>query len=70
MEAAVSISQGEETESRSIPGVDALRSAPRFDLCVIDEAHEIFAAIYKRFDRWGDYALHAPPMPLASDPTH
>lgn len=36
-------------------GADALRTVPRFDLCVIDEAHEIFAAIYKRYDRWGEY---------------
>lgn len=36
-------------------GLEVLRGAPRFDLCVIDEAHEIFAAIYKRFDRWGEY---------------
>ena len=34
-------------------GSEALRAAPRFDLCVIDEAHEIFAGIYKRFDRHG-----------------
>lgn len=30
-----------------------LRTAERFDLVVIDEAHEIFAGIYKRFDRHG-----------------
>jgi hypothetical protein len=34
-------------------GSEMLRAAPRFDLCVIDEAHEIFAGIYKRFDRHG-----------------
>jgi len=34
-------------------GSEMLRAAPRFDLCVIDEAHEIFAGIYKRFDRQG-----------------
>jgi hypothetical protein len=34
-------------------GSEILRSAERFDLCVIDEAHEIFAGIYKRFDRHG-----------------
>ncbi len=34
-------------------GAAALRDGERFDLCVIDEAHEVFAAIYKRFDREG-----------------
>lgn len=34
-------------------GSELLRAAPRFDLCVIDEAHEIFAGIYRRFDRHG-----------------
>lgn len=34
-------------------GSELLCAAPRFDLCVIDEAHEIFAGIYKRFDRHG-----------------
>jgi superfamily II DNA or RNA helicase len=36
-------------------GSRLLRQASPFDLCVIDEAHEIFAAIYKRFDRNGCY---------------
>ncbi len=36
-------------------GADALGSAPGFDLCVIDEAHEIFSGIYRRFDREGAY---------------
>ncbi len=30
-----------------------LRAAERFDLCVIDEAHEVFAGIYRRFDASG-----------------
>jgi len=34
-------------------GAARLRAAERFDLVVIDEAHEIFAGIYKRFDRHG-----------------
>lgn len=38
-------------------GADVLFGVPPFDLCVIDEAHEIFAGIYKRFDRDGVY-LH------------
>jgi hypothetical protein len=36
-------------------GRDALLAAERFDLCVIDEAHEVFAGLYKRFDRFGEY---------------
>ena len=36
-------------------GRDVLLGAPAFDLCVIDEAHEIFAGVYKRFDRHGVY---------------
>lgn len=36
-------------------GVDVLLGAPPFDLCVIDEAHEIFAGLYKRFDKYGAY---------------
>lgn len=40
-------------------GRDALLSAGRFDLCVIDEAHEVFASLYKRFDRFGEYQEEA-----------
>jgi SNF2 family DNA or RNA helicase len=36
-------------------GASLLKSVEPFDLCVIDEAHEIFAAIYKRFSRDGVY---------------
>lgn len=36
-------------------GRDALLAAEPFDLCVIDEAHEVFAGIYKRFDKFGQY---------------
>lgn len=39
----------------SVKGRDALRLAEAFDLCVIDEAHEVFAGIYKRFDKFGLY---------------
>jgi superfamily II DNA or RNA helicase len=35
-------------------GAEALAASGRFDLCVIDEAHEIFAGIYRRYDRHGD----------------
>lgn len=34
-------------------GAAILRDAQVFDLCVIDEAHEIFANIYRRFDKHG-----------------
>ena len=36
-------------------GSSLLRSVAPFNLCVIDEAHEIFAGIHKRFDRYGYY---------------
>src|SRR5262245_11389174 len=31
-------------------GLEQLRASGPFDLCVVDEAHEIFAGIYRRFD--------------------
>ena len=36
-------------------GAEILRQTDPFDLCVIDEAHEIFANIYRRFDKDGNY---------------
>ncbi len=36
-------------------GFERLRSGPPFDLCLIDEAHEVFAGIHRRFDRDGVY---------------
>ena len=36
-------------------GEAALSAAEHFDLCVVDEAHEVFAGIYRRFDQWGEY---------------
>ena len=36
-------------------GFERLRNAPPFDLCLIDEAHEVFAGIHRRFDRYGAY---------------
>ena len=39
----------------SASGSQRLAAAPPFDLCVIDEAHEMFAGIYRRFDRLGVY---------------
>jgi hypothetical protein len=41
-------------------GRDALLASEPFDLCVIDEAHEVFAGIYKRFDKFGIYMDDAP----------
>lgn len=40
---------GTETVSR------ILATGEPFDLAVIDEAHELFAGIYRRYDRHGDY---------------
>jgi hypothetical protein len=34
-------------------GAALLQGSERFDLCVVDEAHEVFANIYKRFDKSG-----------------
>jgi Helicase conserved C-terminal domain/SNF2-related domain len=36
-------------------GSEPLAAAPPFDLVVIDEAHEIFAGLHKRYDREGQY---------------
>src|ERR1700688_817276 len=38
-----------------IKGCALLRTSDPFDLVVIDEAHEVFATIYKRFDKDGNY---------------
>ncbi len=36
-------------------GFARLSGSPPFDLCLIDEAHEVFAGIHRRFDRDGVY---------------
>ena len=36
-------------------GSEALSNTLPFDLCIIDEAHEVFAGIHRRFDRHGIY---------------
>ncbi|HEY0882049.1 MAG TPA: helicase-related protein, partial [Archangium sp.] len=36
-------------------GAEVLRAAEPFDLCVIDEAHEVFAGLYKRYTPAGEY---------------
>lgn len=41
-------------------GAAALGAGERFDLCVVDEAHEVFASIYKRFDRGGSIREDSP----------
>ena len=40
-------------------GFERLSVAP-FDLCIIDEAHEMFAGIYRRYDRDGNYVEDSP----------
>ncbi|HTX39343.1 MAG TPA: SNF2-related protein, partial [Bryobacteraceae bacterium] len=46
-------------------GAAILRESEPFDLCVIDEAHEIFANIYRRFDKHGIYDPEAPDARMA-----
>ena len=46
-------------------GVAALSASERFDLCVVDEAHEVFASIYKRFDRGGSIREDSPHARIA-----
>ncbi len=46
-------------------GSAALKAAEPFDLCVIDEAHEIFAGLYKRYDRFGVYQPASPHAQMA-----
>jgi superfamily II DNA or RNA helicase len=41
-------------------GAAILENSEPFDLCVIDEAHEVFANIYRRFDRDGNYREDSP----------
>jgi superfamily II DNA or RNA helicase len=41
-------------------GAEVLRDSEPFDLCVIDEAHEVFANIYRRFDKHGNYRADSP----------
>ena len=36
-------------------GFERLRQAPPFDLCLIDEAHEVFAGIHRRYTKDGAY---------------
>jgi uncharacterized lipoprotein YbaY len=47
-------------------GGAALRDSERFELCVIDEAHEIFAGIYRRYDRKGELRADSPHAQIAS----
>jgi hypothetical protein len=44
----------------SEPGADVLQEVEPFDLCVIDEAHEVFSGIYRRFGKSGDLTLDSP----------
>jgi Helicase conserved C-terminal domain/SNF2-related domain len=47
-------------------GAALLQASDRFDLCVIDEAHEVFAGIYRRFDREGGARDDSPYARMAS----
>lgn len=42
-------------QAGSEKGRNAFLASARFDLCVIDEAHEVFAGLYKRYDKFGEY---------------
>jgi len=46
-------------------GLARLSGAAAFDLCVVDEAHEVFASLYRRFDRAGRYLAEAPHAKIA-----
>jgi SNF2 family DNA or RNA helicase len=46
-------------------GAEFSRECERFDLYVIDEAHEVFADIYRRFDKEGDYLSDSPEARIA-----
>jgi adenine-specific DNA-methyltransferase len=46
-------------------GLERLLASGPFDLCVVDEAHEVFAGIYRRFDRSGFYLDDSPHARLA-----
>ena len=46
-------------------GMARLSAAGSFDLCVVDEAHEVFAGLYRRFDRAGRYLPDAPHAKIA-----
>jgi superfamily II DNA or RNA helicase len=47
-------------------GAQLLEAGERFDLCVVDEAHEVFASIYKRFDRGGSNRDDSPYAKMAA----
>ena len=41
-------------------GFERLRRTPPFDLCLIDEAHEVFAGIHRRYNKDGAYEEESP----------
>ena len=47
-------------------GARMLQASGNFDLCVIDEAHEVFAGIYRRYDRKGGLREDAPHARMAA----
>jgi helicase-like protein/SNF2 domain-containing protein len=46
-------------------GLEQLLASGPFDLCIVDEAHEVFAGIYRRFDRSGHYLDDSPHARIA-----
>jgi hypothetical protein len=46
-------------------GLARLEASGPFDLCVVDEAHEVFAGLHRRFDRAGRYLEDAPHAKIA-----
>jgi helicase-like protein/SNF2 domain-containing protein len=46
-------------------GEAVLKDSEPFDLCVVDEAHEVFAGIYRRFDGAGEYLDDSPQATMA-----
>src|SRR5690349_16839285 len=46
-------------------GMARVSAAGVFGLCVVDEAHEVFAGLYRRFDRAGRYLPDAPHAKIA-----
>ncbi|MCW5803852.1 MAG: DEAD/DEAH box helicase family protein [Deltaproteobacteria bacterium] len=47
-------------------GMQLLHAGDRFELCVIDEAHEVFANIYRRFDHKGATRGDSPHAKMAN----
>lgn len=46
-------------------GASVLKAVEPFDLVVVDEAHELFASLYKRYGKDGEYAAVSPHAQIA-----